>query len=60
MYTIFCPLYKEWQVVPQFIKAMSNLDYPKEKLQILFLLEENDAETIEKIREKRMCRRTLK
>lgn len=50
IYTIFCPLYKEWQVVPQFAKAMGDLDYPKEKLQIVFLLEENDAETVNKIR----------
>ena len=50
MYTIFCPLYKEWQVVPQFAKAMMALDYPKDKLQIVFLLEENDAETVEKIK----------
>ena len=48
-YTVFCPLYKEWQVVPQFVKAMNALDYPGEKLQIMFLLEENDKETIEKI-----------
>ena len=50
-YTIFCPLYKEWQVVPQFVTAMQELDYPKEKLQIMFLLEENDPETISKIRD---------
>lgn len=49
-YTIFCPLYKEWQVVPQFAEAMQALDYPKDKLQIVFLLEENDPETIEKVR----------
>lgn len=48
-YTIFCPLYKEWQVAPQFIEAMQKLDYPHEKLQVLFLLEENDTETIQKI-----------
>ena len=50
MYTIFCPLYKEWQVVSQFANAMNALDYPKEKLQIILLLEENDIETIRKIR----------
>lgn len=49
-YTIFCPLYKEWQVVPQFAVAMQKLDYPHEKLQIMFLLEENDQETIDKVR----------
>lgn len=48
-YTILCPLYKEWQVVPQFLDAMNALDYPKEKLQILLLLEENDNETIRKV-----------
>ncbi len=48
-YTIFCPLYREWQVVPQFVDAMKQLDYPKEKLEIIFLLEENDEETIEKV-----------
>lgn len=50
-YTVFCPLYKEWQVLPQFINAMKNLDYPEEKLQVMLLLEENDPETIQKARE---------
>lgn len=50
VYTIFCPLYKEWEVAPQFVSAMQKLDYPHDKLQVMFLLEENDKETIEKIR----------
>lgn len=50
MYTIFCPLYKESAVVPQFIKAMSELDYPKDKLEVQLLLEEDDVETVEDIR----------
>ena len=45
-YTILCPLYQEWEVLPQFVTAMSRLDYPKEKLQVLLLLEEDDKETI--------------
>ncbi len=45
MYTILCPLYKEARVVPQFVKAMQGLDYPTDKLQILFLTEEDDSET---------------
>src|SRR5260370_42346526 len=49
-YTILCPLYREAQVVPQFVQAMLALDYPPEKLQILFLTEENDAETRNAIR----------
>lgn len=50
-YTVFCPLYKEWQVIPQFIRAMSQLDYPKDKLQVLLLLEEDDKESVEKVQE---------
>src|SRR6266852_1834400 len=50
LYTILCPLYREAQVVPQFVQAMLALDYPPEKLQILFLTEENDAETRNAIR----------
>lgn len=47
-YTVFCPLYKEWEVLPQFVTAITQLDYPKDKLQVLLLLEENDQKTIEK------------
>ena len=45
-YTIFCPLYKEWPVLSQFVQAIMALDYPKNKLQVLLLLEENDSQTI--------------
>ncbi|MDQ5951637.1 MAG: dolichol-phosphate mannosyltransferase, partial [Patescibacteria group bacterium] len=31
-YTIFCPLYKEPEVIPQFVTAMSKLNYPADKL----------------------------
>jgi len=48
-YTVFCPLYQEWNVLPQFITAMSNLDYPKNKLQVMLLLEEDDAETVKQV-----------
>jgi cellulose synthase/poly-beta-1,6-N-acetylglucosamine synthase-like glycosyltransferase/transposase len=44
-YTILCPLYREAEVVPQFVHAMQALDYPADKLQILFLTEESDVET---------------
>ncbi len=44
-YTILCPLYRETEVVPQFVRAMQRLDYPTDKLQILFLTEEGDVET---------------
>lgn len=44
-YTILCPLFKETEVVPQFVEAMQALDYPADKLQVLFLTEESDKET---------------
>jgi cellulose synthase/poly-beta-1,6-N-acetylglucosamine synthase-like glycosyltransferase len=50
-YTIFCPLYKEAEVLPQFAAAMSRIDYPKEHLQIMLLLEEDDTETQKKAKE---------
>jgi glycosyltransferase XagB len=45
-YTIFCPLYKEKEVLTQFVSAMEALDYPKDKLQIMLLLEADDALTV--------------
>lgn len=45
IYTILCPLYKESNILSQFITAMKRLDYPKNKLQILLLMEEDDKFT---------------
>ncbi len=50
VYTILCPLYKEAQVVPQFVNAMRSLDYPPDRLQILFLTEADDSDTRNAIR----------
>jgi len=44
-YTILCPLYQEVEVVPQFVQAMQAMDYPSDKLQILFLTEADYVET---------------
>jgi len=49
-YTVLCPLYKEWQVLPQFVTSMSRLDYPKNKLDVLLLLEEDDLLSIKKVK----------
>lgn len=46
IYTIFCPLYKEWQVIPHFVKSISKLNWPKDKLDVQLLLEEDDKKTI--------------
>jgi cellulose synthase/poly-beta-1,6-N-acetylglucosamine synthase-like glycosyltransferase len=47
MYTVLVPVYNEPDVVPILIHALSKLDYPHEKLDVLLLLEEKDLVTIE-------------
>lgn len=54
MYTILCPLYNEWQVVHQYVEAMSALDYPKDKLQVIVVLEEDDTNTIAHIKDQKL------
>lgn len=53
-YTVLCPLYHEWKIVPQFINAMKGIDYPKNKLQVILLLEEDDKETIQYVNSYRL------
>ncbi|MDM7491038.1 glycosyltransferase [Rhodococcus sp. CSLK01-03] len=45
-YTVLVPAYNEPEVVGDLIAAMTAIDYPAEKLQVLLLLEEDDAVTI--------------
>ncbi|QQS39497.1 glycosyltransferase [Candidatus Woesebacteria bacterium] len=45
VYSVLCPLYKEARVLPWFVKAINDLDWPKNKLDVLLLLEEDDTET---------------
>ncbi|MBN8593542.1 MAG: glycosyltransferase [Anaerolineae bacterium] len=47
IYSILVPVYKEPEVVPRLLKALARMDYPKEKLDVLVLMEADDAETIE-------------
>lgn len=47
IYTVLVPLYREAEVLPTLIRAIGNLDYPKAKLDVKLLLEEDDRETIE-------------
>jgi glycosyltransferase involved in cell wall biosynthesis/cellulose synthase/poly-beta-1,6-N-acetylglucosamine synthase-like glycosyltransferase/O-antigen/teichoic acid export membrane protein len=46
IYTILCPLYRESAVLPNFIEAIAKLDWPKDKLDVHLLFEEDDEETI--------------
>ena len=45
-YTTLHPMYKEANMIPLVIKAMEALDYPKDRLQCLLVLEERDPETV--------------
>ena len=49
-YTILVPLYREANVLPRLVRGMEGLDYPKTKLDIRLLCEEDDEETVEGIR----------
>lgn len=44
--SIIIPLYREELVIPQIIRAMSAIDYPTDKMEIVITLEEYDIETI--------------
>ncbi|WP_412709435.1 glycosyltransferase family 2 protein [Atrimonas thermophila] len=48
VYTILLPLHREpLSVIKQLVEGIRQLDYPPEKLDVLFLIEENDRETLE-------------
>ncbi len=46
VYSILCPLYHEVKVLPGFLESIDKLDWPKVKLDVVLLLEEDDEETI--------------
>lgn len=50
VYTVLCPLYREVHVLPQFLEAIGALDWPKDKLDVLLLLEEDDTETVDAVK----------
>ena len=45
-FTLLIPLYKEANIVEQSVRAMSRIDYPRDKLEILYLVEADDIDTI--------------
>ncbi len=48
-YTILVPLFREAAVVSKLTRNLTQLDYPKSKLEIMLLCEEEDDETIQAI-----------
>lgn len=49
-YTILVPLYKEAGIVGRLVRDLNALDYPRTKLDVKLLCEEDDVECIETIR----------
>jgi cellulose synthase/poly-beta-1,6-N-acetylglucosamine synthase-like glycosyltransferase len=54
VYTILVPVYREAEVFPILAAAIDKLDYPKAKLDVKILLEEDDHETIAVARASRL------
>lgn len=49
VYTVLVPLFREAPVIPYLVAGIESLDYPKTKLDVRLLCEEDDEETIEAI-----------
>lgn len=45
MMSIMVALYKESRIVARLIRRLEQLDYPRDKLEVLFLIEDNDTGT---------------
>lgn len=44
-YSVLVPLYREANMLPRLVQRLSALDYPRERLEVLLLVEADDAET---------------
>lgn len=47
IYTVLVPIYHEAKVLPQILRNIHRLNYPREKLDVKILMEESDNETID-------------
>jgi cellulose synthase/poly-beta-1,6-N-acetylglucosamine synthase-like glycosyltransferase len=50
IYTILVPLYKEAGIVRRLVNGINDLDYPRTRLDVKLLCEEDDTDTIDMIR----------
>ena len=50
IYTILVPLYREAGIVARLVRGINDLDYPRTRLDVKLLCEEDDLETIDTIR----------
>jgi len=56
LYTILVPLFREAPVVPQLVCALETIDYPRDKLEVLLIVESIDGETQAALRKVRLDR----
>jgi cellulose synthase/poly-beta-1,6-N-acetylglucosamine synthase-like glycosyltransferase len=49
MYTVLVPLYKERNVARNILVSLGKLDYPRDRLDVKFLLEADDPDTLQAI-----------
>ena len=45
IYTVLVPLLREAHMIPRLVEALARLDYPRAKIEVLFLIEAGDGET---------------
>jgi len=50
IYTLLVPLFHEKEMLPHILSNIAKMDYPREKLDVKILMEEEDEETIGKAR----------
>jgi len=50
IYTILVPLYREAATLPRLLEGLRALDYPKDRLDVMLMLEEDDDETRQAVR----------
>ena len=51
MYTVLVPVFREARIVGRLVENLGRLDYPTSKLEVIILVEEEDAETRDAIAE---------
>ena len=56
IYTIFVPLFREAEMLPGLLRALSRLDYPADRLDIKIILEEGDHATREALNHFRLMK----
>ena len=54
IYTILVPMYRESEVIKYLVQRIEKLDYPKWKLDVRLLLEQDDKETIKTIKDMKL------